>query len=136
MTEQTAAVRIPFAIRKRGGRKLVLTPDGTTTAPATRVRVDSALHKALARGFRWQKILRKDDYQTLKEIASAENINLSYVSRVLHMTLLAPEIVETGLGGAAAGGTDDGEGNAAVSMAVAAPGILMMSRTVPNFSDP
>ena len=43
MTEQTVTVTVPFAIRKRGGRKLVITPDGTTTAPVTRARLDSAL---------------------------------------------------------------------------------------------
>jgi DNA-binding IscR family transcriptional regulator len=37
--------------------------------------------------------------KTLDEIADAENINPSYVSRVLRMTLLAPEIVEAILAG-------------------------------------
>ena len=99
MNEQTVTVTVPFAIRKRGGRKLVITPDGTTTAPAPRARVDSALLKALARGFRWRKLLETGDYATIEEIADAENINPSYVSRVLRMTLLAPEIVETILAG-------------------------------------
>jgi hypothetical protein len=99
MTEQTVTVTVPFAIRKRGGRKLVITPDGTTTAPVTRARLDSTLLKALARGFRWRKLLETGDYATIEEIAGAENINPSYVSRVLRMTLLAPEIVETILAG-------------------------------------
>ena len=99
MTEQTVTVTVPFAIRKRGGRKLVITPDGTTTAPVTRARLDSTLLKALARGFRWRKLLETGDYATIEEIAGAENINPSYVSRVLRMTLLAPEIMETILAG-------------------------------------
>ncbi len=90
---------VPFAIRKRGGRKLILTPDGTSGAPTPRVRPDNALLKALARGFRWQKMLREGDYQTLQEIADVENINPSYVSRLLRMTLLSPEIVEAILAG-------------------------------------
>ena len=99
MTEQTVTVMIPFAIRKRGGRKLVITPDGIAAAPAPRARVDSALLKALARGFRWRKLLETGDFSTIQEIADAENINPSYVSRVLRMTLLAPEIVEAILAG-------------------------------------
>ena len=99
MNEQTVTVTVPFAIRKRGGRKLVITPDGMAAAPAPRARVDSALLKALARGFRWRKLLETGDYATIEEIAEAENINPSYVSRVLRMTLLAPEIVETILAG-------------------------------------
>lgn len=94
MTEQAVTVTVPFTIRKRGGRKLIITPDGVEAIPFPRARVDSALLKALARGFRWQKMLREGDYQTLEEIAGAENINPSYVSRVLRMTLLAPEMVE------------------------------------------
>jgi hypothetical protein len=99
MTEQAITVTVPFAIRKRGGRKLVITPEGTTTTPQPRERIDSALLKALARGFRWQKMLQEGDYQTIEEIANAENINPSYVSRVLRMTLLAPGIVEAILAG-------------------------------------
>lgn len=99
MTEQATTVVVPFTIRKRGGRKLILTPDGTPASPSTRIRPDSALLKALARGFRWQRMLREGDYQTLEEIADAENINPSYVSRLLRMTLLAPDIVEAILAG-------------------------------------
>ena len=94
MTEQTFTVTVPFAIRKRGGRKLVITPDGTTGVPGPRVRVDSALLKALARGFRWRKLLEAGEFSTIEEIADAEVINPSYVSRVLRITLLAPEVVE------------------------------------------
>ena len=99
MTDQTTTITVPFKIRKRGGRKLILTPDGKPGGPSQRERPDSALLKALARGFRWQKMLREGDYQTLEEIADAENINPSYVSRLLRMTLLAPEIVEAILAG-------------------------------------
>ena len=99
MTDQTVTVTVPFAIRKRGGRTLVITPDGVTSAPAPRTRVDSALLKALARGFRWRKLLETGHFATIEEIAKAENINPSYISRVLRMTLLAPDIVEAILAG-------------------------------------
>lgn len=99
MNDQTVTVTVPFAIRKRGGRKLVITPDGATAKPALRARFDSTLLKALARGFRWRKLLETGDYTTIEEIANAENINPSYVSRVLRLTLLAPEIMEAILAG-------------------------------------
>ncbi|MCA3575638.1 MAG: hypothetical protein IOC86_17085 [Aestuariivirga sp.] len=99
MNDQTVTVTVPFAIRKRGGRKLVITPDGVAAVAAPRARVDSALLKALARGFRWRKLLETGDFSTIEEIAEAENINPSYVSRVLRMTLMAPEIVEAILAG-------------------------------------
>jgi hypothetical protein len=55
--------------------------------------------KALARAFRWRKLLETKVYGTIEELAAAEKINPSYVSRVLRMTLLAPDIVEAILDG-------------------------------------
>ena len=55
--------------------------------------------KAIARGFRWRRLLETGVYGTIEEIAAAEKINSSYVSRLLRMTLLAPNIVEAILDG-------------------------------------
>jgi hypothetical protein len=98
--DRTVTVRIPISIRRRGGRKLVLAPDGTSeiwTAP--RRRIDSAMVKAIARAFRWRDMLEKGDYATIREIAVAEKINETYVGRLLRLTLLAPAIVEAILDG-------------------------------------
>jgi hypothetical protein len=59
--------------------------------PRLAPQVDSTLVKAIARAFRW-KMLETGRQATIKEIAKAEKINPSYVSRVLRLTLLAPEI--------------------------------------------
>src|SRR4051812_9971289 len=91
-------IKVPFAMRKRGGRKLVLAPDGAPVPPGA-PHVDSTLVKAIARAFRWQKMLETGQYATIKEIAKAEKINPSYVSRVLRLTLLAPATVEAILDG-------------------------------------
>jgi hypothetical protein len=97
---RTVTVRIPISIRKRGGRKLVVAPDGTnmTVAPVCR-HLDNALVKAIARAFRWREQLENGTHATIAEIAAAEKINDSYVGRVLRLTLLAPDIVEAILGG-------------------------------------
>lgn len=86
-------IKVPFAVRKRGGRKLVLAPDGAPV-PALVPHIDSTLVKAIARAFRWRKMLETGKYTTIREIAKAERINPSYVSRVLRLTLLAPATVE------------------------------------------
>src|SRR5262245_63262513 len=91
-------VKVPFAVRKRGGRKLVLASDGAP-APPVAPQVDSTLVKAIARAFRWQKMLETGRYATIKEIAEAERINSYYVSRVVRLTLLAPAIVEAAVDG-------------------------------------
>ena len=80
-------VRVPFSIRKRGGRKLVVVPAGSAATPS-RPQVDNTMVKALARAFRWRKLLETGAYGTIEELAAAEKINASYVSRILHMTLL------------------------------------------------
>jgi hypothetical protein len=96
MDGTTLTVRIPLAIRGRGrARKMVVTP-GVLAAPA---RVDITLLKALARAFRWRRMLEAGHYATVKDLAAAEKINSSYVSRVLRITLLAPDIVEAILDG-------------------------------------
>jgi hypothetical protein len=91
-------IKVPFAVRKRGGRKLVLAPDGAPVPPLA-PHVDTTLVKAIGRAFRWQKMLEAGRYATIKEIAKAERINASYVSRVLRLTLLAPATVEAILAG-------------------------------------
>jgi hypothetical protein len=87
-----------MTFHKRGGRKQVIAPDGETWV-ASRHRIDSTLVKALARAFRWRKMLETGVVATVTEIAAKEKINPSYVSRVLRLTLLEPEIVETILDG-------------------------------------
>jgi hypothetical protein len=91
--ERTITVRIPIVIRKRGGKKLVLAPDGKT-APSFSRRIDNSMVKALARAFRWRDLLENGTYATIAEIAESENINETYVGRVLRLTLLAPRAVE------------------------------------------
>ena len=94
---ETITVHIPLTFRKRGGRKLVVTPDGAEWAP--RPRVDNAMVKALARAFRWRKMLDEGVHATLEDLARAKGVHATYVSRVLRLTLLAPEIVEAILDG-------------------------------------
>jgi hypothetical protein len=98
--DRTLTVRVPIKIRRRGGRKLVLAPDGAsiTAAPVTR-HIDNAMVKAIARAFRWRDMLENGRHATIAEIANAEKINETYVGRVLRLTLLAPEIVEAILNG-------------------------------------
>lgn len=93
MSPGVLKVHMPFEIQKRGGRKHIVSPDGLEwhAAPS---RVSKPLTKALGRAFRWRKFLESGEYSTLDEIAKAERVNASYVSRVLRLTLLSPKIVE------------------------------------------
>ena len=84
--------------RQRGGRKLVMTPDGVALGVPRRV-VDSTIVKALVRANRWKIMLESGEYASVTDLAKAEKINLSYLCRVLRLTLLAPDITEALLNG-------------------------------------
>ena len=88
-----------MTFRKRGWRKQVIAPDGHSCWAPPRARVDNTMVKALARAFRWRKMLETGTVATVTVIAARERINASYVSRVLRLTLLAPDIVEAILDG-------------------------------------
>jgi hypothetical protein len=96
---RSITVRVPMAFSKRGGRKLVISSDGVSTVASSRPRIDNTMVKALARAFRWRKLLETGAFATVAEIAAAENINAAYVGRIMRLTLLAPEIVEAILDG-------------------------------------
>lgn len=96
---ETLTVQIPLRLRKRGGRKLMVLPEGTTAWDPPRARVDNALVKAIARAHRWRRMLEDGTYSTVAELAAAEKINQSYVCRILRLTLLAPDVVEAILDG-------------------------------------
>ncbi len=82
---ETLTIRVPFAIRKRGGRKTIDLPNG---APVERPRVDNTMVKALARAFRWKRMLESGGYATIGDLAAKEGIAPSYMTRVMRMTLL------------------------------------------------
>jgi len=94
---QMLTIRVPLAARKRGGHKLVMTPGSTMSRGPS--GADSTLVKALARAFRWRRMMEAGRFARLNELAAAEKINSSYVSRLLRLTLLAPAIVEAILDG-------------------------------------
>ncbi len=88
-------VSLPLSIRKRGGRKRVVVPDGAASAAPSRSQADNTLVKAIARAHRWQGMLESGQFNSIAELATAERINPSHLARVLMMTLLAPGIVES-----------------------------------------
>ena len=95
---RTLIIRIPLPSRRRGGRKFVVGPGGPT-AVGRRAMVDNTMVKALARAYRWKTLLESGDHASMTDLAKAEQINLSYVCRVLRLTLLAPDITEALLDG-------------------------------------
>jgi len=92
---ETVTLHVPFRIVKRGGRKEMQLPDGAAQSR----RADSALVKALARAFRWKRMLESGEFATIVELAEREGIAPSYMTRVMRLALLAPDIVDAILKG-------------------------------------
>ena len=87
---KTVTIHVPFRVVMRGGRKEMLVPEGS----AQQRKTDNSLVKAVARAFRWKRMLESGEYATIAELADRERIASSYMTRVLRLTLLAPGIVE------------------------------------------
>ena len=85
---------VPMKFRIRGGKTVMVLPDGTRAIERKEVIVDNAMVKVIARGRRWHRLLSEGVYNTIEDLAAAEMINPSYVSRVTRTAFLAPAIVE------------------------------------------
>ncbi|MEE4280261.1 MAG: hypothetical protein V2I82_17480, partial [Halieaceae bacterium] len=92
---ETVTLHVPFRIVKRGGRKEMQLPEGATQSQ----RTDNTLVKALARAFRWKRMLESGEFATIADLAEREGIAPSFMTRVLRLTLLAPDIIEAILDG-------------------------------------
>lgn len=101
---ETMTLHVPFRVVKRGGRKEMHLPDGVRPDR----KADSTLVKALARAFRWKRMLESGEFATIAELAEREGIATSYMTRILRLTQLEPGIIEAVL---------DGRQNDAVTLA-------------------
>ena len=86
-------VTFPIKITRRGRRKAVMLPDGTDFHPRDWDGEPTPIQMALARGYRWLAMLESGQVKNLTEIATLEGIDNSYVSRMVNLTTLAPDIV-------------------------------------------
>lgn len=87
---ETVTLHVPFRLVKRGGRKEMQMPDGVRLDR----KADNTMVKALARAFRWKRMFESGEFATIAELAEREGIAPSYMTRILRLTLLAPDIVE------------------------------------------
>ncbi len=100
MTSTTSGtMHIPMTFRSRGGKTVIVLPDGSRGIAQREATIDNTMIKVIARGFRWQRLLVSGTYTTIEDLAAAEKINPSYVSRILRVALLSPKIVQAILEG-------------------------------------
>ena len=85
---------VPIQFKRRAGRKQVTLPSGEPGKHRPWDTATTALQLALARGHRWLRMLESGDAKSLREIAALEGVDNSYVSRMVNLTTLAPDIVD------------------------------------------
>ena len=98
MTTPTVT-RVPMTLKMRGGKTVMVLPDGSRVVARREARVDQALVKVIARAFRWQRLLDDGVFCSIADLAAAEKINASYVSRMLRLAFLSPTVIEKILDG-------------------------------------
>ncbi len=91
----TVTIHVPFHIAKRGGRKEMVLPEGAAQAR----KPDNTLVKALARAFRWKRMLESGEFASISELAEKEGIAFTYMARLMRLSLLSPELVDAVMDG-------------------------------------
>ena len=86
-------VSLPIKLIRRGKCMAVTLPDGTTIQPRPWDDTPTPIQQALARGHRWLEMLQSGKAQSLTEVAELEGMDRAYVSRMVNLTTLAPDIV-------------------------------------------
>jgi hypothetical protein len=95
---ETVTVRIPMRLERRGGRKLIIAPDGAASAPAKPDR-DETMIRALVKAHRWRRRIESGKARSITDLAAQEGVTDAYVCRLLPLTCLAPGVVEAILDG-------------------------------------
>jgi hypothetical protein len=90
---ETLTIRIPMQLQRRGGRKLIMTPEGATLPPP-KPRRDETLINALVRAHRWRREIESGRAKSITDLAEQEGVTVAFVCRLLPLTCLAPDIVE------------------------------------------
>ena len=90
---------IPMTFRRRGGKAVIVMPDGSRAIERREALIDNAMVKLLARGHRWHRKLFDGTHASIEDMAKSENISPSFVSRILRLAYLSPTVVEAILDG-------------------------------------
>jgi hypothetical protein len=95
---ETLTIRIPIRLQRRGGRKLIMTPEGVAV-PTPKPRRDETLVRALVRAHRWRRTIESGRARSITDLAEQEGVTDAYVCRLLPLTCIAPNVVEAILDG-------------------------------------
>jgi hypothetical protein len=95
---ETLTIRNPIRLQRRGGRKLIMIPEGSAV-PTPKPRHDATLVEALVRAHRWRRPIESGRAKSITDLAEQEGVTDAYVCRLMPLTCLAPDIIEAFLDG-------------------------------------
>ena len=98
-TNAGLTTEIPMTFRRRGGKAVIVMPDGSRAIERREALIDNAMVKLLARGHRWHRKLFDGTHASIEDMAKSENISPSFVSRILRLAYLSPTVIEAILDG-------------------------------------
>ena len=93
------AIRVPMKFKRVGGRKEIITPGGLNETAGSNASAQKPLVLALARAHRWKRLLDEGKFNSISCLAGELGVCSSYVGRIMKLTLLAPDIIESILDG-------------------------------------
>ena len=93
MANNIISIRVPMRIKKYGGKKMIILPEGYQIKPPEESpKLDETLITALAKAYYWQNLLDTGRYTSIDDLSRKRKINPSYVSRILRLNQLSPQI--------------------------------------------
>ena len=98
-TKAGFTTEIPMTFRRRGGKAVIVLPNGDRAIERREALIDNAMVKLLARGHRWHRKLFDGTHASIEDMAKSENISPSFVSRILRLAYLSPTVIEAILDG-------------------------------------
>ena len=93
-SDGSLSISVPIRLKRRSGRRCITQPNGANHEPRPQDSQSTPLQLALAKGYQWLHRLESGRASSLRDIAQQEGIDNSYVSRLVNLTTLAPDIIE------------------------------------------
>ncbi len=95
----TLTIHIPTQFKRRGGRKLILAPDGIASPVSPKPTVDDTMLKLLIKAHCWRRRIESGRSRSITDLAAQEKVTIAYAGKLLNLTCLAPDIVAAILDG-------------------------------------
>ena len=95
----TLTIHIPTQFKRRGGRKLILAPDGIASPVSPKPTVDDTMLKLLIKAHCWRRRIESGRSRSITDLAAQEKVTIAYAGKLLNLTCLAPDIIAAILDG-------------------------------------